>query len=162
LLKVTPDPKAADRVKFFELMGVCPLSPVMDVGTGRPGSVRPFTLTPTTNIPYPTNDMAKSLIDERTNPVKTTLVLADTPKDVYYVAVLSGRSEKDFASFKESVYSVSETAAARDVVVGMNRRENGRKMYESIMVLIKKEFKYAETEEQKQKLDENQKEGGES
>jgi len=49
--------------------------------------------------------MAKTLLDERTNPVKTTLVLTDAAKDTFYVAVLSGRTEKDLASFKENVYA---------------------------------------------------------
>jgi hypothetical protein len=163
LEKVTPDPKAAERVKFFELPGVAPLAPVVDIASGSPpGSVRPFTLPPSTNILYPTNEMAKTLLDERTNPVKTTVVLTDAPKDTYYVAVVSERREKDYGSFKDNVYTESQTAAARAAVNRAHAMESVRKAKDTIMALLKKEFKYVETDEQKQKLDENQRKGGES
>lgn len=163
LRTVTPDPKADARVKFFEMSNVCPLAPVTDFSTASaPGGVRPFSLAPSTNIPYPTSEMARTLIDERTKPVKTTLVLTDAPKDTYYVAVLSGRSEKDLLSFKTSVYAESQTAAARRMVNQAHASDSVRKMQDSIRGLIKKEFKYVETKEQKEKLDENARKGGES
>lgn len=161
--KVTPDPKAKERVKFFELTGVCPLTASTDFAMGaQPGSVRPFSLPPSVNVPYPTADMAKTLLDERTNPVKTTVVLTDTPKDTYYVAVVSDRAMKNEAAFKDSVYSESQTAAARGAVNRAHAMESVRKAKESIMTLLKKEFKYVESKEQKEKLDENAKKGGDS
>lgn len=157
------DPKAKDKVKLFTVDGVCPLSPVTDLGGGSPmQTVQPFQLNESNNIPYPTADMAKTLLDERTKPVKTTLVMTDTPKDTYYVAVLTGRQPKTADDFKLNIYSDSPASMnrSRGLVLQAHAFDAMQKAQESIVDLLKKEFRYVETDEQKKKLEENEKRGG--
>ncbi|MBP3954655.1 hypothetical protein J8F10_05080 [Gemmata sp. G18] len=162
--------KAFRRVKKFTLNDVCPLAPV-DIASLSPevlqrmfqqgfnpmGRVQPFTLTESANIPYPTMEMVNALIDNRDKPAKTVVVFADGPKDTYYVATLIRRDLKSADDFKRSVYSPG--APARDVL-GNYMEEAYRKSHQSVVELLKKEFRYVETEEQKKRLDENAKSGG--
>ena len=91
---------------------------------------------------------------------KSTFVMADEPKDTYYVVTVIYRSPKSPEDFRYEVYRDIGIGQTRAAVLGTFMQESQRKTFESVMGLIKKEFKYEETEEQKKKLDENEKRGG--
>ncbi len=162
--------KARNRVKMFAINGVCPLAPVdlasmsqaevtqmLQSGINPTGRVRSFTLTESANIPYPTQEMLNGLIDNRDKPAKTVIVLHDAPKDTYYVATLIRRDLKSPDDFKQAAFVPGAPARG---VVGNYMFEASFKSRQSVVELLKKEFKYAETEEQKKRLDDNAKSGG--
>ena len=129
--------------------------------------LKPFSLAPSENVKYPSMAMHRTLMDERTKPEKTVLVLPDEPKDTYYVTTLLERKMKTEDTFKTEVYAEnplarmqSQGGSTRDAVLGSFEMDSRRKTFESVMGLLKKEFKYEESEEQKKKLDENEKRGG--
>ncbi|HJZ56361.1 MAG TPA: hypothetical protein VKE74_15460 [Gemmataceae bacterium] len=152
--------KATERVKVFAIDDVAPLSPGMDMsGMGMGGggkTLRPFRLDPSTNIPFPTKEMEKTLLDERERPVGTVLVLADQPKDMYYVVTLVNRRVLTPRDFNFEVYSqFAQQGGVGRVVRSTYDREAVKKARESVVNLLKKEFEYTETDEQKKKLDAN-------
>ncbi len=163
--------KAFRRTRKFPLADVSPLVPIdttnlsieqrvqmMQQGIDPTGRLRLFSLLPPTeNIPYPTKEMETALLENRDKPAKTVVVLADAPKDTFYVATLTKRVLKTEKEFKDNVYSVR--GPARNIL-GDFIHENARKSRQSVVELLKKEFKYEETDEQKKKLDENAKSGG--
>ena len=116
-----------------------------------------FGLAPSNDIPYPTAEMATALVDNRDKGFKTVLVLPDAPKDTYYVAVLMSRDLKTPDEFRREV--MSSFGQSREVLE-LYRREAMKRTRDSVLDLLKKEFKYEETEDQKKKLDENTKSGG--
>lgn len=161
--------KAFFRAKSFTLKDVCPLTPFdissldeemiqrMRLQNFNPfGRLQPFQLNESENIPYPTQEMEKALLENRDKPAKTVLVLPDAPKDTYYVATLVKRDLRSPKDFKDSVYTPG--APARNVL-GDYAAEAARKSRQSVVELLKKEFDYAETDEQKKRLDENAKSG---
>ncbi len=151
-------------------------------GTGR---LRPFQLPPSENLKYPTNEFATALLENRTKQPKTTLVLSDAPKDTFYVVTLLNRSLKDLNDF-QAIYSppppppepkaganpsersftdilrqqYEEAMATRQMILGGFLDESRRKTIESVIALLKKQFNYEETEEQKKRLDESERRGG--
>jgi hypothetical protein len=158
------DPKAKERIKVFSLSGVAPLTQAMP-NPSNPfaamGGLQRFMLTPTNDIPYPTADMTKALLDHRTDPPKTSFVVVDEPKDTYYVATVVYRSPKSPEDFRFDVYRDIGFGQTRAAVMSEFQRDSQRKAYESVLGLLKKEFKYEETDEQKKRLDENEKRGNE-
>jgi hypothetical protein len=156
-----PSPKVP--VEPFLIEGVCPLTAV-DNPTARRGVTPPpmppatgqqlhvFVLPPSDHVKYPSQEMRQKLLDERTKPVKTVMVLTDEPKDTYYVVTLIKREVKGDAEF-ESVVN-SPVSPNRNIVLGNFTDHSRNRTVESVIGLLKKEFKYEETEEQKKKLDE--------
>ena len=102
--------------------------------------------------------MAKTLLDERTKPEKTVLVLPDEPKDIYFVITLVKREPKTEREFQTAVYSTDTLGGrgnpTRAVVLRDFAIDTQQRTIESVMGLLKKEFKFEETDEQKKKLDE--------
>ncbi|QJW97919.1 hypothetical protein [Frigoriglobus tundricola] len=145
------NPKADERARKFTMRNVAPLTPSLL------GQLQPFSLSESNDIPYPTLEMATALVDNRDKPAKTVLVLPDAPKDTFYVATLMSREPKRPSDFTTDVYG--QRGSARPIVE-MYREETVKKYRESVLTLMKKEFKYEETEEQKKKLDDNTKSGG--
>ncbi len=149
------------------------------------GQLRPFQLPASENLKYPTNEFGRALLEERTKGPKTVLVLTDGPKDIYYVVTLLNRSLKEQTDF-QPVYNpplpppepredadptekqiagilrqqYEAAAGTRQMILNGFLNESRQKTLESVMGLLKKEFKYEETEEQKKRLDENQNRGG--
>src|SRR5205085_6527561 len=113
----TADAKARDREKPFMISDVCPLTPAPASEFAPGGGLQRFRLAPTADLPYPTPEMEKALLDERTKPPKTALVLADEPKDTYYVVALLSRNVKSDSSFKDEVYSPFSLGRARQAVL---------------------------------------------
>jgi hypothetical protein len=162
VMKLTTDPKVQDKVKEFKLLDVAPLATAGQADISMmmmPGGLRPFHLEPSANIPYPTREMEKALLDERTKGVRTTLVLPDQPKDTYYVAVVADRQVKTDDDFARSVYGEGMMSGAREIVRAQFRQESGKKAYDSVLALLKQEFKYTASEEQQKKLEKGDREG---
>lgn len=149
LLREVTDPKLYDRVKPFTLQGVAPLTP-------GPGQLQPFSLTESAKLPFPTREFVTALVENRDKPLKTVIVLPDAPKDTYYVAVLVNRTLKQPSEFKTDAYGQAGTARG---IVGTHRAEATRKARESVVALLKQEFKFEATDDQKKKLEENAKSG---
>lgn len=164
-------PKAQDRVTPFAIDGVCPLTTVInpsarkslfaDISPPASAPLHPFQFPPSENIKYPSRDMGQKLLDERTKPVKTVLVLADEPKDVYFVVTLMKREMKTDREFQavmnqdeELMRMIGRTNNNKMVISENFNVYAARKTHESVMGLLKQEFNYQETEEQKKKLDE--------
>ncbi len=159
-LKATcPDAKAEKKARLFAITNVAPLvigADTMSIGGGK--TISSYQLTPTVNIPYPTPEMQKKLIDERKQPEKTAFVEADQPKDSYYVIVLENRIPRFNEEFQFDVYNT----ASGKVGTRFNQEylvSAAVKARETILTLLKREFNYVETDEQKKKLDEREMKG---
>ena len=105
--------------------------------------------------------MGQKVLDERTKPVKTVLVLADEPKDIYFVATLMKREMKTDREFQavmnqdeELMRMIGRTNNNKAVIQNEFGMYAARRTHESVMGLLKQEFNFQETEEQKKKLDE--------
>lgn len=163
----TTDPRARDRVKVFRVDNVAPLQITSTPGAGPFGgggeTVQQFRLAPTADLPFPTPEMEKALLDNRTKPVKTVLVQPDQPRDTYYVITLMGRRERSPEEFRFLVYGTGPFGRSQvgDQVRGRFFQDSLEKTRESVLGMLKKEFNYVETEEQKKKLDEREKRGEE-
>ena len=100
---------------------------------------------------------------ERTKEPRTVLVLPDAPKDIYYVTTLIKREEKTTADYNfEIVLAMvpdSKSQSGGMLVLNQFRLETQIKNMQSVLGLLKQEFKYEETPEQKKVLDENAKRG---
>jgi hypothetical protein len=147
------DTKVVARAQKFDLPNVAPL-------VLTPSSfLAPFGMAPSENIPYPTQEMATALVENRDKGFKTVFVQPDAPKDVYYVTVLMKRDLKTSSDFRFDVFS--QFGRSRQVLE-FYRADTVKKSHDSILELLKKEFRYEVNDEQKKKLEENAKSGGRS
>ncbi|QDU22776.1 hypothetical protein [Urbifossiella limnaea] len=151
------DPKAKQAVKLFKLDNVSPIQILNDVN----GMARMFSLAGIPDLPFPTADMAKQLVDHRLDPVKTVLVIPDAAKDTYYVFVLTGRQERGVEEFRAHLYSPMGRGPVRELVLAGHARDAVIRARDSVMAMLRTEFKYEETDAQKAKLDERDKKGEE-
>jgi hypothetical protein len=170
------DPRARDRIMPFVIEGVCPLTTVAnpsarkgiyaDANPSSFAALQPFQFPPSENVKYPSRTMGQTVLDERTKDVKTVLVLPDEPRDIYFVVTLMKRDMKTDREFQAVMTQDDEIMrrmgrpSNKMTVLNAYNASAGRKTFESIMGLLKREFKYEESEEQKKKLDERR--GGES
>jgi hypothetical protein len=151
------NPKAKESVRLFEIKDVCPLTGGFQL--------RPFRLTATADMPYPTPAMEKTLIDERTKAPKTTFVLPDGPQDIYYVVTVKAKQDKTEQNFSMIYEDFSaggqfnQFNQSRQMVLGTYFEETKRAAIESVMGLLKKEFRFEMSDEQKKKLEELDKSG---
>jgi hypothetical protein len=154
------DPKVKDRIQVFPINGVAPLA-----GDDRSG-YHPYVLQESSNIPYPTKAMTDTLLDERTQPPKTTFILTDSPKDTYYVVTLKQRDLKKVEEFNQWIYSdifsslggPSAMSQTRQMIIGAFLEDAQKKTLDSVLGLLKQEFKYEITDEQKKNLEKSNKE----
>jgi hypothetical protein len=156
------DPKAKELIKSFRVDNVAPLAVMKDLsgmsmGGGGGETLQQFFLAPSNEVPYPTLEMTKQLLEERTKPVKTSFVMIDQPKDNYYVAVLMDRRERSAEEFRAHVYSTLARSPVGAQLMDRQARASIIRARDTFLTLLKKEFKYAETEEQKKKLDDRAK-----
>ncbi len=151
------DPKGKERVKLFKLDNVAPIQILNDFS----GMARPFSLLGIPEIPYPSPDMAKKLLDERNAPVKTVFVVPDAPKDVYYVFALAGKQERGVEEFRQNLFAQQGRGPVRELVLAGHAREAVTRARDSVLALLKKEFDYQETDAQKARLDDRDKKGEE-
>jgi hypothetical protein len=68
------------------------------MGSGMPTYMPPPT--PRDKVPFGTRDFSVKLMDLRDKPIGETMVLADIPKDIEYVAVMTERKEPSDAEFQ--------------------------------------------------------------
>lgn len=158
------NPKSQNRIVPFQIEGVCPLTTVANPTASKglfsatPSSpfsqLTPFDLPPSENVKYPSVEMYRELLAKRKEPPKTTMVLADEPKDIYYVVTLFDRKEKSDLEYQSAVMTTNSLGGVRNIVLGSFAQDAQQKTLASVMGLLKKEFNYEETEEQKKKLDE--------
>lgn len=158
------NPKARELVKSFRIDNVAPYQITRDLsgmsmGGGGGETIVPFRLAPTNEVPFPTADMTKQLLDDRTKPIKTVFVMIDQPKDSYYVTVVSDRRERSPEEFRAHAYGTLQRSQVGGQVAGEMARVSFGRARDSILALLKKEFKYVETDEQKKRLDDKQKSG---
>lgn len=156
------DAKGKDRVKLFPVRDVSPYQLGPDLTTGGMGGLRAFRLGATADLPYPTPELEKAFLDKRTEPAKTAVVLPDAPKDTYYVVVVADRRTRSPEEYRAAMYfgglgGMNRGGSVKEDVTNAYRMEAGRRALESVMGLIKKEYKYEETPEQKKRLDEGDK-----
>lgn len=156
------DPAGKERVKLFRVDKVAPLVVADDptqvmMGTG--GQLRGFEFRESADIPYPTREMGKALLDGRTAPPKTVTVLPDRPKDTFYVAVVGDRREKSADEFRVALMAAGLSRGGmptlKDSVMNEFVGENTLKAKTAILALMKKEYQYEETDDQKKRLDES-------
>ena len=157
LQKKFADPKAKEAVKLLKLDNVAPIQVINDIQ----GIARPFTLGGLADLPFPTADMTKKLVDHRTDPLKTVLVLPDSGKDTYYVFALTGRQERGLEEFRQHLYSPMGRGPVHNLVLAGHARDSVTRARDTVMTLLRREFKYAETDDQKSRLDERDKKGEE-
>jgi hypothetical protein len=162
------DPKAKARAEAFLVRGVAPLTTVGDPTAGReriidafqptmPGPLSPrFTIRASENLRFPPPDLAKTLLDERTKPPGTAFVQPDTPKDTYYVFAVVKREEKKDSDYKLEVTGPLARQMGGATVLRAFEMRNRRNAELSILGLLKQEFKFEATEEQKKKLEKNE------
>jgi hypothetical protein len=158
------DAKCRDKVKAFRIENVAPfvIGMAQDMGRGPSQTVTPFQFTPTNDVPYPTFDMQKTLLEDRTKPVKTVFMQADRPKDSYYVFALLSRHVQSPEEFRAHVYGFGFGGnPVGQQIMNAQKHDAGRRADETILALLKKEFKYVETDDQKKRLDDREKKGGE-
>jgi hypothetical protein len=170
------DAKSQRRALPFPIRGVCPLTGYTGNPTGEtglpsfgafdrplyPGPVQLFQLPPSENIKYPSPDF-RAIMDERTKPSGTVLVIPDAAKDTFFVATLVKRDVKTEYDYITQVASGrrSDDLGGQTIAFAA-RRYASEQAGLSILALLKHEFKYEENEEQKKKLDTDAASGGEN
>jgi hypothetical protein len=173
------DEKAIARTKEFSIRGVCPITSIAENPTAQKGidwlmvqGLPPHTgpyrffrlaFRPSENLKYPSEEFEKAIMDERTKDPRTVLVLPDAPKDTYFVTTLIKREEKTTADYNFEIVLAavpdSKSQSGGLLVLNRFRFEKQIKTMQSVLGLLRREFKYEETEEQKKRLDENTKRG---
>ena len=87
-------------------------------------------------------------------------VIADGPKDTYYVFVSLGRQERSAEEFRRHMYLSNDRRNNIPTVAKMVEllyyQEAGTSTRDSILGMLKKEFGYVETPEQTPKLDDRE------
>jgi hypothetical protein len=97
------DQAAMERVRYFELDKVAPIVTVRGFQPGR-DQISEFSLQRTEDMPYPTPQMVKDLLDHRDKDIPTAVVMVDNPKDMYYVAVLGAKNDRRPFEYAQGVY----------------------------------------------------------
>lgn len=138
-------PEAKARVKYFEVEDVAPVVVTsLPSGAGPRYQAAPFNMTPTANIPYPSQAMLEALVQAKDKPLSSTLVVSDQPEDRYYVAVVLDHKERGADRFKDEVY---DPRASSDVAVAISSRhqeELRQQARERAVAMLKAEFQYEE------------------
>lgn len=137
-----PDPKAQQGIKVFAIPDVAPYVTPMNFQGGMATEIRDFRLEPSSNIPYPTPEMQKQLLEERSKPINSTFVMSDLPKENYYVAAVAERREKSPIEFEQTVFNAPTFSPVRNRVMQLQREDSYRKTRESALEILKAEFKY--------------------
>lgn len=135
--------EAQDRVKYFPIPNVSPMVTSIGFMPGRQ-PVQPFQVAPSENVPYPDFEkMRADLLENRDKPLSTAFVMADRPKDVYYVAVLETRDTKSADEFGREVYLPNPAGLGPGQAVREQfTLERMGRMREDALALLKAEFKY--------------------
>jgi hypothetical protein len=100
--------------------------------------------------------MAQALLDKRTEPPKTVFLLHDEPRDHFYVVTILQRDVKTRLEFENAILRAPFNDPNRNMVLNSFQLQIRERTVESVLALLKREFRYEETEEQKKKLDESE------
>jgi hypothetical protein len=158
------DPQARDRIRPFLIEGVAPLStvtnptaqPLFPLIPTVPQPLHPFRIVPSENVKYPAREMTQTLLDKRTEPPKTVFLLHDEPRDHFYVVTVLQRDVKTRLEFENAILRAPFNDPNRNMVLNSFQLQIRERTVESVLALLKREFRYEETEEQKKKLDESE------
>ena len=91
--------EAAKKETLIDIDGIARLSRTPTVSPQFTGVYGPYQV-PETKIEYPSSDFVDKVLDLKQ--VNDVTVLTDRPKDIYYVAVLTNRSEPEMREFREA------------------------------------------------------------
>jgi hypothetical protein len=137
--------EAKARVTYFEVDDVAPVVVTsLPAGAGPSYQAMPFNLTPTVNVPYPSEAMEQALIQAKDKPLSNSLVVSDQPEDRHYVAVVLNHSQRGPGRFKDEVY---DPRMSRDVAAAISSRHQAelrQQARERAVAMLKAEFKYEE------------------
>ncbi len=137
-------PDAQAKVRTFDIDDVAPITrSVLPTSSGQ-GAVREFTLQRDANTPFPTIEMVATLLNAKDSPPSTTVVMADAPRDTYYVATLVYRKEADPGTFASLVYGEQARGSQLAPPVRRAHQEALRKqMRDDAALLLRSEFGYS-------------------
>ena len=145
-----------DAVAYEILDGVGQLKTTQDP-TGQGGmQLNDFQMTPTAEIPYPTLEMQKKLLEQQKGALANAEILVDNPKSSYYVSVLERDMKNSSAQFSYTIYRPFSPMFA-GVQNGIQRRYQAELREEAnkrAIALMKAEFGYAK--EKAELLDTNE------
>ncbi|MDW8243842.1 MAG: hypothetical protein RMJ88_11575 [Thermogemmata sp.] len=158
------EPAARDRIRPFLIEGVAPLTPIPNPTAQPlfpliptlPQPLQPFRIVPSDNVKYPARDMAQTLLDKRTEPPKTVFLLHDEPRDHFYVVTVLQRDVKSRLEFENAVLRAPTNDPNRNIILSTFQLRLREQTLQAVLSLLKQEFRYEETEEQKKKLDESE------
>ena len=93
------------RARYFEIKNVAATN--VNLSDERTGGITgtPFTIVPTSDLPYPTQKMVDELVNNRTKPISSSFVMVDRPESNFYVTVLISRVVNGEANFVRRVYA---------------------------------------------------------
>jgi hypothetical protein len=152
------DPAAMGRSRYFIIDKVAPIrlerpSP-FDV-QARSEQAVPFGLQHLLkkDLLYPTEKMMTDLLEAKDKPLGTTLLEANRPNDIYYVTMLLDRDRSDLEIFRaKNILDGMAPSQMSNAIRGENQREAFRKQRETVLALLKAEFKVTnESEKLKEK-----------
>jgi hypothetical protein len=133
------------RASYFLETNVAPF-PDTPESTGFNARYGPYRLKPRKELKYPSAAMESALLENKDKPLGTTLVLADQPKDVYYVATVKGRADRGSESFVSAVYRQPAMTQLAQEVNGRERAAALRQAREQAVALLEAEFKVTKDE----------------
>ncbi|HVK17923.1 MAG TPA: hypothetical protein VM533_13325 [Fimbriiglobus sp.] len=139
----TPEAKA--RIKYFEVDDVAPMVVTsLPSGAGPRYQASPFNMTSTVNIPYPSEAMARALIESKDKPLSSSLVVSDQPEDQHYVAVVLDHKARGADRFKDEVYDPRASFDVAAAISGRHQEELRKQARDRALAMLKAEFKYEE------------------
>ena len=135
---------AQARVRAFDIDDVAPITKqVLPTSSGQ-GAVGEFSLRRDANTPFPTTEMVTALLNAKDSPPSTTVVMADAPRDTFYVATLVYRKEADPGTFASLVYGEQARGSQLAPPVRRAHQEALRKqMRDDAALLLRSEFGYS-------------------
>lgn len=138
------DPAKEEAIAYEVLDGVGPLKTLPDpTGQGQM-QLNEFQLTPTAEIPYPTLEMQKKLLEQQKGPLANAEILVDDPKSNYYVSVLERDTKNSSGQFSFMIYRPISPVFA-GMQNGIQRRYQAELREEArkrAIALMKAEFGY--------------------
>jgi len=139
-----PDAASKDRTKYFELNKIS-RTVIDQFGTQESNgpTSSAFTLKPTNDIVYPSQKMLEDMVANSTKPMSTSFVMVDRPENIYYVATVIGRLDRNASNFYSLVYNAD--VQSKNISGDISSRFEGearKQAREEALELLKAEFKY--------------------
>lgn len=131
-----------EGIRLFSFTNVAPFLESPSEMDAMATGAASFRITPTPNIPYPSDEMREKLLAERKQPTGTTFVLTDAPKDRFYVTSVEMRIEKTESEFKQHVYNAPRGTPLQQFVRDRHAQKIMKTQSEGVLALLKKQFNY--------------------